>query len=389
MSSSYSDDTSGDDYSEYDTDRPVFSDPVSDSPSEDDSDISEQESAKDGFDLNSVSFCSTHKPGKMVRTCKSCSVALKIISDSRIVSKLFDEPSASGLKSRYGGRCDDVIPTMSLSDEVLDTVLDILSKGQFKGGRTTFADITRKYLVLPPHQHKKLTDDLMNEEVFNKLKRDKRFRNIFRFQGEIRDCLKYFRLSERPVFSIMDMLNTKLSATRKFGESIGLIYPLIPPSRSGVNVPRDSSSRISSDNLKFDSKTGIFPVPDITGLFDFLQLDRREEDEVMQFLENYRSSIGEKVLDFYKSMSDTLNDIEDLLIFHFDLWSHCDASMKELLRAKLASLFKGDIKEAILCSVKSDKEGGLFGGTLDIIFYLKLKVTFRRKEDSISSVRSN
>ena len=97
-------------------------------------------------------------------------------------------------------------------------------------------------------------------------------------------------------------------------------------------------------------------------MFDFLQLDRREEDEVMQFLENYRSSIGEKVLDFYKSMSDTLNDIEDLLIFHFDLWSHCDASMKELLRAKLASLFKGDIKEAILCSVKSDKEGGLFGG---------------------------
>ena len=277
MSSSYSDDTSEDDYSEYDTDRPVFSDPVSDSPSEDDDDIPEDESAKDGFDLNSVSFCSTHKPGKMVRTCKSCSVALKIISDSRIVSKLFDEPSASGLKSRYGGRCDDVIPTMSLSDEVLDTVLDILSKGQFKGGRTTFADITRKYLVLPPHQHKKLTDDLMNEEVFNKLKRDKRHRNIFRFQGEIRDCLKYFRLSERPVFSIMDMLNTKLSVTRKFGESIGLIYPLIPPSRSGVNVPRDSSSRISSDNLKFDSKTGIFPVPDITGLFDFLLLDRREE----------------------------------------------------------------------------------------------------------------
>ena len=236
----------------------------------------------------------------MVRTCKSCSVALKIISDSRIVSKLFDEPSTSGLKSRYGGRCDDVIPTMSLSDEVLDTVLDILSKGQFKGGRTTFADITRKYLVLPHPQHKKLTDDLMNEEVFNKLKRDKRHRNIFRFQGEIRDCLKYFRLSERPVFSIMDMLNTKLSVTRKFGESIGLIYPLIPPSRSGVNVPRDSSSRISSDNLKFDSKTGIFPVPDITGLFDFLQLDRREEDEVMQFLENYRSSIGEKVLDFYR-----------------------------------------------------------------------------------------
>ena len=76
------------------------------------------------------------------------------------------------------------------------------------------------------------------------------------------------------------MLNIKFSVTRKYGESIGLVYPLVPSDTaiwSGVNVPRDSSSRISSDKLKFDSKTGIFPVPDITGLFDFLLLDRREE----------------------------------------------------------------------------------------------------------------
>ena len=86
----------------------------------------------------------------------------------------------------------------------------------------------------------------------------------------------------------------------------------------------------------------------------------------MDFLKNYRSSIQEKVLDFYKSVSETLNNLEDLLVFHFDLWSHCDASMKELLRAKIASLFKGDIKEAILSSFKTDKDAGLFGGTLTI-----------------------
>ena len=100
-------------------DKNTFTVLVSDSTSEDDI---KQESAEDGLDLNSVRFCSTHKPGKMVGTCKSCSVALEIISDSRIVSKLFDEPSTSGLKSRYGGRCDDVIPTMSLSDEVSPTL---------------------------------------------------------------------------------------------------------------------------------------------------------------------------------------------------------------------------------------------------------------------------
>ena len=370
MSSSEYSDTSRDDSSEFDTDRSVVLDPNSDSSSDIDSDVEvpEQESDKKDVNLSSVRFCSTHKPGKMIRTCQSCSVALTIISDDGIISKLFDESPASTMKAKYRGRCDEIVPTMSLSDDVLDTVIDILSKGQFQGGRSTLADITKKYLVLPHHQHKKLTDDLKNEEVFNKFKRDSRFRNIFRFQAEIRDCLKSFRLAERPVFSIMDMLNTELNVTRKFGESIGLVYPLNPPARCGVNVPRESSSRTAANSLSFDSnsKADIFPIPDLTNLFEFLQLNVREEDAVLDFLKNYRSSIQEKVLDFYKSVSETLNNLEDLLVFHFDLWSHCDASMKELLRAKIASLFKGDIKEAILSSFKTDKDAGLFGGTLTI-----------------------
>ena len=364
MSSSDDSDTSRDDSYEFDTDRSVVSDPISDASSDIDSDVEVPEQSD--LDLNSISFCSTHKPGKMLRTCLSCSVAFKIISDDRIIAKLFSElpASASDLKAKYRGRCDEIVPTMFLSDDVLDIVIDILNKGQFQGGRSTLADITKKYLVLPHHQHKKLSDDLENEEVFNKFKKDSRFRNIFRFQTEIRDCLKSFRLAERPVFSIMDMLNTELNVTRNFGESIGLVYPQIPPARCGVNVPRDSSSRITANSLSFDSKSKaeIFPIPDPGNLFQFLQLDNRKEDAVLDYLENYRSSIQDKVMDFYKSVADTLNNLEDLLVFHFDLWSHCDASMKELLRAKLVSLFKGDVRDAILRSIKSDKDVGLFGG---------------------------
>ena len=170
----------------------------------------------------------------------------------------------------------------------------------------------------------------------------------------------------------MDMLNIELNVTRKFGESIGLVYPQNPPARCGVNVPRESSSRTATNSLSFDSnsKADIFPIPDPANLFEFLQLNVREEEAVLDFLKNYRSSIQEKVLDFYKSISDTLNNLEDLLVFHFDLWSHCDASMKELLRAKIASLFKGDIKETILSSFKTDKDAGLFGGTLIILLSL-------------------
>ena len=175
MSSSNYSDTSRDDSSEFDTDRSVVIDPNSDSSSDDiDSDVEvpEQESDKKDVNLNSVRFCSTHKPGKMIRTCQSCSVALTIISEDGIISKLFDESPATTLKAKYRGRCDEIVPTMSLSDDVLDIVIDNLNKGQFQGGRSTLADITKKYLVLPHHQHKKLTDDLKNEEVFNKFRRD-------------------------------------------------------------------------------------------------------------------------------------------------------------------------------------------------------------------------
>lgn len=56
--------------------------------------------------------------------------------------------------------------------------------------------------------------------------------------------------------------------------------------------------------------------------------------------------------------------LEHLLIFHFDLFSHVNASMKELLRAKLASLFKGDVRDEILLNIKkADKSSnGIFGG---------------------------
>ena len=371
MSSSDDNDTSRDDSYEYDTDRSVVLDPISDGSSDIDSDVEvpEQQSDRNDLNLNSISICSTHKPGKMIRTCQSCSVAFKIISDDRIIAKLFNElpASASDLKAKYRGRCDEIVPTMSLSDDVLDIVIDILNKGQFQGGRSTLADITKKYLVLPHHQHKKLSDDLENEEVFNKFKKDSRFRNIFRFQGEIRDCLKSFRLAERPVFSIMDMLNTELNDTRKFGESIGLVYPQNPPARCGVNVPRDSSSRITANSLSFDSKSKaeIFPIPDPENLFQFLQLDNRKEDAVLDYLENYRSSIQDKVMDFYKSVADTLNNLEDLLVFHFDLWSHCDASMKDLLRSKILSLLKDDVKQEVMDSFKKpgDSSGTLCGGT--------------------------
>ena len=354
---SSSDDQHDDQYK--DTDTSSFSDSSEDS----DSQISPTT-----VDINSLSFCKTHKPGKMVRGCPTCSVALTAITDTKLLSRLFEsDPSpstSSGLKSRYGGRCDEIVPTMSLSDEVLDTVVDILAKGKFHG-RSTWKEVIKKYLVLPPHQHDKLMNDLKSEDLFNKFRREKQFRNIFKYQGEVRDCLEMFRLSQRPLFSMMEHLNSGLIVSRQFGESIGLVYPKTPPPRCGVNVPRESTSRSSLDNLKPESAADIIPCQNLSDFLHSLNLRGRDRDLITDFVEGYRASIGRKILDFYMSVAANLNNIEDLLVFYFDLLSHSDASMKEVIRSKLASLFKGDIRDDILNSIKSAEKSnstGIFGG---------------------------
>ena len=182
----------------------------------------------------------------------------------------------------------------------------------------------------------------------------------------MRDCLKNFRISERPIFSVVQLLNLELSKVRKFGKDIGLSFPVVPPSRSGANVPRDRGEGTAADTLKFDSKVDIIPCPELLDFLHDVDLDRDTKKEIFEIVENYRDSLGDKIIEFYNSVSDTLNQIDDYLIFHFDLFSHVNASMKELIRAKLASLFKSDIRDEILSMIrKADKSSnGIFGGRI-------------------------
>ena len=293
-----------------------------------------------------------------------------MVPDRTLVARLFGDSSleddtTSGVKTRYMGRCDETVPTMSISDEVLDTVADILSQGQFKG-RSTWHEVVKKYLVLPQSQHDKLTDDLKSEDVFNKFRKQKRFGAVFKYQGEVHDCLKNLRLSERPIFSCVELLNTQLSKVRKFGWDIGLTYPVVPPSRSGANVPRDRGAGTAVDTLKFDSKSDIIPCPQLLEFLHDVDLDRDTKKEIFEIVENYRESLSDKIVEFYNSVSDTLNQMDDYLIFHFDLFSHVNASMKELMRARLASLFKNDVRDEILSMIrKADKSSnGIFGGRI-------------------------
>ena len=342
-----------------------FSSQRTDSDTDGSSDEETGPSTKTEVDMKSFVFCKTHTPGQLDKTCPQCIIALSVVTDPILLSRLFgdsDDTNVSDMKSRFGKRCDEIVPTMNLDADTMATVQQMLSQGQFHS-KAIWNDVVKKHLTLPMTQHKSLTEDLKNEDVFNKLRHEHCYKNVFKYQGEIRDCLRSYRLASRPIFSLVQILNSQLSLVRKFGVKIGLKFPDCPPGRSGVNVPRDTGE--TPNNLSFSSAEDVIPTPDLGELFDSLSLDREEKERIVSAMEDYRVDVGKQIVDFYESISEALNNMDDLLIFHFHLYGHCDATMKELLRTKILCLLKDDVKHEVMNSLKKPgkSSGTLCGGT--------------------------
>ena len=77
------------------------------------------------------------------------------------------ESEESALFSRYSGRCDEVQPTIKLSDFVVELAHDVLTKGKFRNQKD-WDRIARKYLTLPTSQYEKLSQDIQLEDVFDR-----------------------------------------------------------------------------------------------------------------------------------------------------------------------------------------------------------------------------
>ena len=53
--------------------------------------------------------------------------------------------------------------------------------------------------------------------------------------------------------------------------------------------------------------------------------------DLRDLLETYREAVGDKFVDLYDKFSSNLNATDDLLIFYFDMPSHVDAQLRELM----------------------------------------------------------
>ena len=140
--------------------------------------------------------------------------------------------------------------------------LNIFTKGVFKDHRQ-WAEVIKKYLCLPAEQHELLNLDIQQEGILNQFKKEPRFQNIFRYGSELAKWLKYLRLSNRPLFCLMERVNIDIDFARFLAEQAGISFPDPDdaPPRIGVNVPRNGRKVL--DSLRYLEYKDIFPMTGI------------------------------------------------------------------------------------------------------------------------------
>ena len=314
-------------------------------------------------DYNNLKLCDQHKPGDMTLDCNVCKAALLIIPDKNIKKMLTQNSAQSGLVSRYSGRCDDTSPTLSLGAASLEIGQAIFTKGVFKDKRS-WQDVVKKYLTLPQIQHDILTNDIKMEDIFRKYRNEKRFKYIFSFQKEVIDIQRNLRLCQRPLLSLIELNHNSIQSVRKLAVDAGIGFPANAPEKKGGNVPREG--HCLTDPLHVESTDNLFPRPDMRGLIESAGLSESQANKVVEYIEGYRGSVGDKYKELFNVASSYMNVSEDQLVFYTDLYSHVDASLREVLREKMASLFRSHVKSDVLRQTSAKqltgKPDGLFAG---------------------------
>ena len=343
------------------------SDPDSFSGSSDE-DSADQE--RDHDDISKYHFCPDHKAGSMKKDCEACSAALSVISDSDLVKRLLSSSDTNAVNlERYKVRCDDVEPTIFLSPSIVELAKETFNDGKFRD-RKVWKDLVKKYLTIPHSDHLKLTEDISTEDVFNKFRGDKKYNYIFKFMSDMKEAMKDLRLAQRLLFSSIQSLSSNMTDLRKLGEDIGITFPESAPPRKGAKVPRTGGK--VPDLLDYESCANVFPCPDLSQFVAAARLSDNESDVLEEIFTKYREGVVESFMTLFKTQATALTSYDDNLIFYRSVYSHVDATLKDLLRDKMASFFKPEVKSEILAKSSSAvkdsnrNRNGLFGGNSKI-----------------------
>ena len=316
-----------------------------------------------------LQMCSKHKPGSMLEVCKVCSAALAMVRPEVAKQLLKHGGTQPSALARYSGRSDEKPPTLVFSEPTLELAYNTFTQGRFRG-KSHFSDLVKKFLTLPVEQHEKLIQDIKLEAFFKKLESEKRFKHIFSLGRDIGDCLKNLRVSQRPIFHIISVIDGLLASIKHSGECAGLSF-IEGALRDNNKVPKPLV-----DSLAIDSSNHLFALPDLTNMFsDITDLTSREEEllksasgRFYKIISDYRDQVSEQFLGLFSCVTSKINEVDDFLAFYCDLYGHVDACTRDLLRSKLANCFKFEFRGEVLGKnlsreqQSSLKSTGILGG---------------------------
>ena len=324
--------------------------------------LHEQQGASTGV----LKLCPNHNRGEMTKTCQSCSAAFALIKDKKIIAKLSGNSDSSDLLSRYSGKCDAIETTLFLASDTVKLAQNVFTRGTFRD-KKVWSDIVKNYLTLPHDQHEDLNLDIQSENILKKFKSEKRFQHLFSYQRDLADSLRSLRIGQRPLFAVIERTNTDIDGLRSIADRAGFSFPQVAPVKDGVNVPRNGN--LVPDKLKYTDVKNVLPLP-LSDIMDFVHennLSQEAVEALSKLFDNYRELVVSMFVEMFTLFSTYINSVEDYLQFYTQIYSHCDATIRNLIRNKVASLFKDNVKSDILeqsgqKKMLEEKPSGLFGG---------------------------
>ena len=325
---------------------------------------------RDNSDLTVQLSCPKHKPGQMSTQCKSCSKALAMIKPEMVKGLI--APSGSSLLERYSGRSDEPAPTLEFTPQIMEFVEKVFNSGPYTN-KLHFGELVKKCINLPPKQHEKTVKDLKLESFVYALESDPRYKFVFGFRRDLGEVLRIFRIVQRPLFVVTSEVDSCLSEVKELASSAGLVFPSSPPPRANAtNFPK-----ALPDTLFVEDADLLMPLPvlktTLAGVSDGLSeadrdIIRNNERELSNEIMEYRKSVVHHYMALFNLIATKFGRCDGWFNFYWDMYGHCDATLKDLIRSKFASLFKPEVRKELLGRNLSreernkSREEGLLGG---------------------------
>ena len=280
------------------------------------------------------------------------------------------------LEDRFVERSDEKPPSLSLSEEMLQFGRKIFSQGKYQT-KGHFEALVKDHLQLSRQDHARLQQDIVLEPSLRKFERDGRFKHVFLYQEQVTRCIKDLRVNVRPLFSAYESQGSMMSDLKELGSQLGLQFLAVPPTKPASIGPRQVVDRFQYQ----EDLGGILKLPEMADPLDGLVCVNEEDAAVVELarqsnlgiMENYRSRCVDIVVKLFDISAAHVARMDDCLNLFFDMYGHVDGCLADLVRTKVASLFKSEVRSSLLSSVREDDtarqatdNAGLMGGELKI-----------------------